>query len=55
MQEDEKEEEEEENYIETVVGPKSLQKTISPTFFLYFSIILPNISFGFSQGDMNID
>ena len=31
------------DYKDGVVGPKSLQKTISTTFFLYFSIILPAI------------
>ena len=34
-----------------VVGPKSLQKTLSTTFFLYFSIILPAIAFGNLQDD----
>merc|ERR1712013_502980 len=34
------------DYKDGVVGPKSLQKTLSTTFFLYFSIILPAIAFG---------
>jgi len=39
------------DYKDGVVGPKSLQKTISTTFFLYFSIILPAIAFGNLQDD----
>jgi len=48
------------DYKDGVVGPKSLQKTISTTFFLYFSIILPAIAFGNLQddntgGDINVE
>merc|ERR1740137_302318 len=48
------------DYKDGVVGPKSLQKPISPTFFLYFSIILPAIAFGNLQddntgGDINVE
>ena len=39
------------DYKDGVVGPKSLQKTLSTTFFLYFSIILPAIAFGNLQDD----
>jgi len=39
------------DYKDGLVGPKSLQKTISTTFFLYFSIILPAIAFGNLQDD----
>ncbi|XP_043218672.1 sodium bicarbonate transporter-like protein 11 [Amphibalanus amphitrite] len=34
------------DYIDGIVGNKSLQKTISTTFFLYFACILPSIAFG---------
>ena len=30
----------------SAIGPKSIAKTISTSFFLYFSIILPAIAFG---------
>merc|ERR1719431_31883 len=48
------------DYKDGVVGPKSLQKTISTTFFLYFSILLPAIAFGNLQddntgGDINVE
>lgn len=48
------------DFKDGVVGPKSLQKTISTTFFLYFSIILPAIAFGNLQndnthGDINVE
>merc|ERR1719431_1261779 len=48
------------DYKDGVTGPKSLQKTISTTFFLYFSIILPAIAFGNLQddntgGDINVE
>merc|ERR1719242_761565 len=39
------------DYKDGVVGPKSLQKTLSTTLFLYFSIILPAIAFGNLQND----
>jgi len=39
------------DYKDGVVGPKSLQKTISTSFFLYFSILLPAIAFGNLQDD----
>ena len=29
-----------------VVGPKSLQKTVSATLFLYFACLMPSIAFG---------
>lgn len=32
--------------ISGVVGNKSIQKTISTTFFLYFACLMPSIAFG---------
>jgi len=48
------------DYTDGVTGPKSIQKTVSTTFFLYFSIILPAIAFGNLQdgnthGDINVE
>lgn len=34
------------DYVDGVVGPRTLYKTISTTFFLYFGILLPIIAFG---------
>ncbi|XP_064608647.1 solute carrier family 4 member 11-like [Liolophura sinensis] len=34
------------DYKDGVVGPKSVQKTVSTTFFLYFACVLPSIAFG---------
>ncbi|XP_037071841.1 sodium bicarbonate transporter-like protein 11 [Pollicipes pollicipes] len=34
------------DYVDGFVGNKTLQKTISTTFFLYFACILPSIAFG---------
>jgi len=42
------------DFKDGVVGHKSIQKTISTTFFLYFSILLPAIAFGNLQ-DGNTD
>ena len=39
------------DYKDGVVGNKALQKTVSTTLFLYFSIILPAIAFGNLQND----
>jgi len=42
------------DYKDGIIGPKSFQKTISTSFFLYFSILLPAIAFGNLQ-DGNTD
>ncbi|CAI9732074.1 sodium bicarbonate transporter 11 isoform X2 [Octopus vulgaris] len=34
------------DYKDGVVGPRSVQKTLSTTLFLYFAILLPSIAFG---------
>ncbi|KAK3100091.1 hypothetical protein FSP39_014604 [Pinctada imbricata] len=34
------------DYVDGIVGPKTLQKTISTTFFLYFACLMPSIAFG---------
>ncbi|ESP04405.1 hypothetical protein LOTGIDRAFT_136234, partial [Lottia gigantea] len=34
------------DYKDGVVGPRTIQKTISTTFFLYFACVLPCIAFG---------
>jgi len=39
------------DFKDGIIGNKALQKTISTTFFLYFSIILPAIAFGNLQDD----
>ncbi|XP_023337083.1 sodium bicarbonate transporter-like protein 11 [Eurytemora carolleeae] len=39
------------DFKDGVIGPKSIAKTISTSFFLYFSIILPAIAFGNLQDD----
>jgi len=39
------------DYKDGVIGHKAIQKTISTTFFLYFSVILPAIAFGNLQDD----
>ena len=47
------------DFKDGVIGPKAFSKTISTTFYLYFSIILPAIAFGNLQeantgGDINV-
>ena len=39
------------DYKDGVIGNKAIQKTLSTTFFLYFSVILPAIAFGNLQQD----
>lgn len=39
------------DYKDGIIGHKAIQKTISTTFFLYFSVILPAIAFGNLQDD----
>ena len=34
-----------------MVGPRSLQKTISTTLFLYFACLMPSIAFGVLNSD----
>lgn len=34
------------DYVDGVIGEKTLFKTVSATFFLYFSVLLPCIAFG---------
>lgn len=48
------------DYKDGIIGNKAFSKTLSTTFFLYFSIILPAIAFGNLQdgntkGDINVE
>ena len=48
------------DYKDGIIGHKAFSKTLSTTFFLYFSIILPAIAFGNlqndnTQGDINVE
>ena len=48
------------DYKDGIIGHKAFSKTLSTTFFLYFSIILPAIAFGNLQndnthGDINVE
>ena len=48
------------DYKDGIIGDKAFSKTLSTTFFLYFSIILPAIAFGNLQdgntnGDINVE
>ncbi|XP_053399229.1 solute carrier family 4 member 11-like isoform X2 [Mercenaria mercenaria] len=48
------------DYKDGVVGPKSIQKTLSTTFFLYFACLMPSIAFGVlnsenTYGSLNVE
>ncbi|GAB1601756.1 sodium bicarbonate transporter-like protein 11 isoform X1 [Argonauta hians] len=48
------------DYKDGVLGPKSIQKTLSTTLFLYFAILLPSIAFGVlnddnTKGSLNVE
>ncbi|XP_048774701.1 solute carrier family 4 member 11-like [Ostrea edulis] len=48
------------DYRDGVVGSKSIQKTISTTFFLYFACLMPSIAFGVlnannTKGQLNVE
>ncbi|XP_022324265.2 solute carrier family 4 member 11-like isoform X2 [Crassostrea virginica] len=48
------------DYKDGVVGNKSIQKTISTTFFLYFACLMPSIAFGVlnsnnTKGQLNVE
>ncbi|KAL5012177.1 hypothetical protein ScPMuIL_010728 [Solemya velum] len=39
------------DYKDGIIGPKSLQKTIATTLFLYFACLMPSIAFGVLNSD----
>ncbi|XP_014779810.1 solute carrier family 4 member 11 [Octopus bimaculoides] len=48
------------DYKDGVIGPRSVQKTLSTTLFLYFAILLPSIAFGVlndgnTKGTLNVE